>query len=88
MELALSGLRFVSENECLISVASDGRDNTDFAGGVCDIISREKARAAGLDLGVFLRENNAYEFFGKVGDFIITGNTGSNVSDLIVAIKE
>ena len=88
MELALSGLRFVSENECLISVASDGRDNTDFAGGVCDIISREKARAAGLDLEVFLRENNAYEFFGKVGDFIITGNTGSNVSDLIVAIKE
>jgi len=45
-------------------------------------------RVAGLDLEVFLRENNAYEFFGKVGDFIITGNTGSNVSDLIVAIKE
>ncbi|MDP3725111.1 MAG: DUF4147 domain-containing protein [Nanoarchaeota archaeon] len=88
LELALSGLRFVSEGELLISLASDGRDNTDFAGGVCDIIAREKARAAGLDAEEHLHENNAYSFFEKTEDYILTGDTGSNVSDLVLVIKQ
>ncbi len=88
MELALSGLRFVSENECLISLASDGRDNTDFAGGTCDMLGKEKAKTAGLKIETFLNDNNAYEFFKQTGDYVLTGNTGSNVSDLIIAIKK
>ena len=34
-----------------------------------------------------MENNNSYEFFKKTKDAVITGDTGSNVSDLIIAIK-
>lgn len=88
LELALSGLRFIQEGELLMSLASDGRDNTDFAGGICDMITREKADQKKLDVASYLEENHSYQFFSDVGEFVLTGSTGSNVSDLIIAIKE
>jgi glycerate-2-kinase len=42
---------------------------------------------AGLDPEVFRANNDAYSFFEKIGDYLDTGDTGSNVSDLIVALK-
>ena len=41
MELALSALRFLKDDELILALASDGRDNTDFAGAICDKITRE-----------------------------------------------
>lgn len=86
-EVSLGALAGVKNGEFLFSFASDGRDNTDFAGGICDIIVREKAKAANADIEEYLKNNNAYAFYEKVGGYVRTGNTGSNVSDLIIAIK-
>jgi len=88
MHFALSALQYLKDDELIIGLASDGRDNGDFAGAICDKITKEKVAKLGLDTGQFLDKNNEYPLFEKVGDYILTGVTGSNVSDLIIAIKE
>lgn len=67
------------------SVGTDGVDGpTDAAGAVADTTTVERARAAGLDPGAFLDDNNAYAFFTALGDLLATGPTGTNVGDLQV----
>lgn len=87
-ELSLTALKYIKENQLIISISSDGRDNTDHAGGICDIITKEKAKKKELDIKKYLENNDSYSFFKKTGDYLKTGDTGSNVSDLIIAIKE
>jgi glycerate-2-kinase len=87
-ELSLAALPFIKEGEVLISLASDGADNTDAAAGVCDTISKEKAAALGLSIEDFLARNDSYNFWQKIGAQIVTGDTGANVSDLVIALKE
>jgi glycerate 2-kinase len=87
-ELALSALRFVGEGEVVLALATDGRDNTDMAGAICDKITKEKAEAKNLRPEEYLENHNSYEFFAALGEQVSTGPTGSNVSDLIIAIKE
>lgn len=86
-EVALSALRFFEDNEMIVSIASDGKDNTEFAGGICDIMTKTHAAESGLDVWKYLNENNSFEFFRRTGDYIETGVTGSNVSDLVLGIR-
>lgn len=86
-ELALSALRFVSESEMIGAIASDGRDNGKYAGAIADVAGRKKAEEAGLDIPLSLEHNDSASFFEKTGDYFLTGDTGSNVSDLIIALK-
>ncbi len=87
LELALSALPRLREGELIIPFASDGRDNSDFAGALCDIMTMQKASAMGLDPNRYLEDNQSYRFFEQVADYLMTGRTGSNVSDLIIALK-
>jgi len=87
-ELALGALKFIGDKDLVISLASDGHDNSDSAGAICDIITKRNARKLKLDVDKYLADNDSYTFFKKTGDFIDTGHTGSNVMDLIVALKE
>jgi hydroxypyruvate reductase/glycerate 2-kinase len=86
-ELALSALRYIKENQIIISLASDGRDDTDHAGAICDSLNRKRAEKLKLDINEYLRENDSYGFFSKVGDYLTTGPTESNVADLIISIN-
>ena len=89
-ELIISALPYMKEGELLVSFDTDGRDNTDFAGAFGDIHTAEKARKMNLDPAEYhaAQENNSYFFFEQVGDYLMTGITDSNVSDIIIAIKE
>ena len=87
LELCLSALRFVVDEEEILSFASDGRDHGAFAGAICDTITKKAAVDAGIDPEIFRANNDAYSFFEKIGNYLDTGDTGSNVSDLIVALK-
>jgi len=87
-ELALSALRFMCVKHTLMAFTSDGKDNTDFAGAICDILTKERAEKLNLNIEKYLDENNSYNFFEKVGDYILTGDTGSNVADFVIAINE
>lgn len=86
--LGLSALKFIAGDQLVAAVASDGRDNSDFAGVICDLIAKQKAEKLGLDIQKYLDNNDSYNFFKKTGDYILTSDTGSNVSDLIIAINE
>ena len=43
---------------------------------------------AGLEIKHFRDDNNTQTLFEKAGNYLMTGDTGSNVSDLIIAMKE
>lgn len=86
-ELALGALPLLSAGECVLSFASDGVDNGNHAGALCDTITRERARAVGADPVAMLDQNDSETFFSAVGDYLDTGRVGTNVSDLVVALK-
>lgn len=86
-ELALSALREIKDNQLVLSLASDGYDNSGAAGAIADISAKEKADEAGLDIARYLQGHNSYQFFRIINNQIKTGDTGSNVSDLVIAIK-
>ncbi|RJQ26053.1 DUF4147 domain-containing protein [Candidatus Parcubacteria bacterium] len=88
LELVLSAVPHVDEHVLIVGAASDGRDNSDFAGAICDIMTLKNAQAKNIDPIKSLKENTSYKFFETVGDFILTGETGENVSDLIFALKQ
>ena len=86
-ELALSALRFVNGDEIVVPIASDGRDHSDLAGAIADEVTKTHMVKAGLAIEPFLENHDPYTFFKTTGDYLMTGDTGSNVSDLLVAIK-
>ncbi len=86
-ELALSALQYVEKGELVMPVASDGRDNGEYAGAIADFEGREKAERFSLDTEKYLLNHDPAPFFEQTGDYIMTGHTGSNVSDLIIALK-
>ncbi len=88
LELCLSGLRYVKDGEAILSLASDGRDHGPFAGALCDTMTKKAVADAGFDIEAVIRERNTYPLFRKVGNYLMTGDTGSNVSDLVIALKD
>lgn len=86
-ELVLSALRFLEKDSLMAAVNSDGWDNTNFAGALGDNLTKEKALELSLDVSKYLEDNQSYYFFEKVGDYFKTGLTGSNVADLLLALK-
>jgi glycerate 2-kinase len=62
----------------------DGVENN--AGARLDPGSLPRARALGLDPRRMLEDNNAYEFFSRLGDLVITGPTLTNVNDYRVVL--
>lgn len=71
----------------LLSAGTDGIDGpTDAAGGVVDGNTAAVARAAGLDPGRFLADNDAYSLLERCGGLFKTGATGTNVMDLQIAL--
>jgi len=87
-EVVLSALKNIKEGEIIIALASDGIDNTDHAGALADVETLRSAQKMGLNIDEYLKNNDSYTFFSKIGDFLDTGYTGSNVSDLVLALKK
>jgi glycerate 2-kinase len=88
LTVSATALDYVREGEEILSLASDGHDHGPFAGAICDTITKDAVEKAGLDRRKFLGENDTYPFFEKIGNYLVTGDTGSNVSDLIIALKK
>jgi glycerate 2-kinase len=89
LELALAFALEIDGEEgiTLLSAGTDGGDGpTDAAGAVADGNTSAKARMAGLDTEAYLRNNDSYRFFDRVGGLIKTGPTGTNVMDLQIAV--
>ena len=73
----------------VLSAGTDGIDgNSPGAGAVADGETLARARAAGLDPGEVFRRSDAFTFFSKLEDAIVTGPTGNNLRDLRILIAE
>lgn len=87
-EMALSALSHVADDTIFVAVASDGYDNTDFAGAFADTELKKIAEEKELDPNMFLETHNTYDFFEKTGAYIKTGITGANVSDFYFVLRK
>jgi len=77
------------EGIVVLSAGTDGTDGpTDAAGAVADSQTIRRAEALDLNPADFLRNNDAYHFFEKLGDLIITGPTNTNVMDLRILLVD
>ena len=87
-EMALAALLSLPDKVTFAALNSDGHDNSDVAGALVDQATAVQAKQLGLDLSGHLAHHDEYGLLSDLGASIMTGHTGSNVSDLVVAIKE
>jgi glycerate 2-kinase len=81
--LELDGTRGI----LVVALGTDGTDGpTTAAGAIADAATVERGRAAGLDAADHLHRNDAYPFLQASGDLLVTGPTGTNVNDIILAL--
>jgi hydroxypyruvate reductase len=79
--------KIAGEKITVLSAGTDGIDgNSPAAGAIVDGTTMERAKARGLAPETSLSEFNAYAFFDKLGDAIITGPTGNNLRDLRILL--
>jgi hydroxypyruvate reductase/glycerate 2-kinase len=76
-------------NIALLSAGTDGIDGNSLAAGAYgDKNILQNAQKLGLDIDEYILTCNAYEFFTKTQSTIMTGPTGTNVMDILIALKE
>lgn len=76
------------ENIVLLAAGTDGTDGpTPDAGGLVDASSVAKGAEQGCDITEYIETANVGEFLMHSGDLVTTGPTGTNVMDLVIAIK-
>ena len=87
-ELRASGRLTALSNCALAALGSDGSDGpTDAAGAFAFDDTVQRANALCLDPHDYLARNDSYAFFDRLGDLIRTGPTGTNVADVIIALR-
>jgi hydroxypyruvate reductase len=71
----------------VLSAGTDGIDgNSPAAGAVADGETLTRARAMGLDPLEAFRQSDAFAFFSRLADAIVTGPTGNNLRDLRILV--
>jgi glycerate-2-kinase len=89
-EVALAALDGIAglKGVAVATLGTDGIDgNSPAAGAIIDGQSAAHAIRLGLHVREFIARNDSYSFFRKLGDSIVTGPTGTNVSDLYLLIQ-
>jgi hydroxypyruvate reductase len=88
-ELALAAALKLAESEGIVvaGIGTDGTDGpTDAAGAIVDTTTVKRAREQGLDAREYLNRNDSYNLLRPIGDLLVTGPTGTNVMDLMIAL--
>ncbi len=90
-EFVLAGALEISgvEKVVLLSGGTDGTDGpTDATGAIADHTTIQRGKSLGLDPNFHLDNNDAYPFFEKLGDLLITGPTHTNVMDVRIMLVD
>lgn len=81
--------KIAGKRMAVLSAGTDGIDgNSPAAGAVADGETLARARAAGMDPVDAFQRSDAYTFFSRLEDAIVTGPTGSNLRDLRILLAE
>ena len=87
LALALACLLENNNNITILVGATDGSDGpTDDAGAIIDGFTLQRAKH--LNAKGYLAAADAGSFLAEAGDLISTGPTGTNVMDIVIALKE
>lgn len=86
-EVALGAWSMISDDGIVVSCASDGIDNSPAAGAIMDGVTKKSVARHHLNIKKTLSRNDTFPFFESLGQHIMTGNTGTNVSDLMIAAR-
>ena len=83
--------RELSGNEGIVFLAAgtDGTDGpTQDAGGLVDGQTVSRGNSNSLNISDYLNAADVGNYLMKTGDLVTTGPTGTNVMDLVVALKQ
>jgi glycerate 2-kinase len=81
--------RIAGKRIAVLSAGTDGIDgNSPAAGAVADGETLSRAKTAGLDPRETFQRSDAYTFFHRLDDDVVTGPTGNNLRDLRILIAE
>src|SRR6266566_2831689 len=81
--------KIAGEKVAVLSAGTDGIDgNSSGAGAVANGRTLERAKEAGLDPRDFFERSDAFTFFSRLGDAILTGRTGNNLRDLRILLAD
>jgi hydroxypyruvate reductase len=81
--------RIAGKKIAVLSAGTDGIDgNSSGAGAVADGETLRRAKEAGLDPRDSFQRSDAFTFFSKLGDAVLTGPTGNNLRDLRILLAE
>jgi glycerate 2-kinase len=73
----------------VLSAGTDGIDgNSPAAGAVADGATNDRAHAAGMNTRDAFQRSDAFTFFQRLDDVVMTGPTGNNLRDLRILIAE
>lgn len=90
-ELALAAADVIDgvSRVVLAALSSDGVDGpTPAAGAIVDGATADRARRAGLDIREALARNDSHSLLAATGDLVVTGPSGTNVNDIVIALIE
>ncbi len=94
-EFALTILKLIPKNLLKnITLASFGTDGIDgfcpqpVAGALVNYNTYKKSQNKSLNINHYLNNNDSYTFFKKLNSHITTGPTGTNVGDIVIAMKK
>jgi len=90
LELALAAAMAIDgwPGRVVVTFATDGDDGpTNAAGGLVTGDTLAQARQLGLQAEKALDNNDSYHFLQATGSLLITGQTGTNVNDLILLLR-
>jgi glycerate-2-kinase len=87
-EVALAFAKTVASDRAQVAavfIDSDGSDGgTEAAGGCVDSTSLRHAVALGVDIDAGIDSHDSTDTLARLGDLVMTGPTGTNISDLLV----
>jgi hydroxypyruvate reductase len=73
----------------ILAAGTDGRDGpTDAAGAIVDSMTAARISSAGVDPRGSLLRHDSYEALHSGGALLKTGLTGTNVGDIVIAIRQ
>ncbi len=86
--IALSDAGHGASGITLLAAGTDGRDGpTDAAGAIVDASSAARMMEAGVDPRTALLRHDSYEALHLSGALLKTGLTGTNVGDVVIAVR-
>ncbi len=88
-ELAIAAARLLGDQEriTVLACGTDGIDGpTPAAGALVDGGTIARARGEGFDPDAALAANDSHPLLRAAGDLVMTGSTGTNVGDVVVAV--